>query len=29
MRVLRRIFGHKMEKVTEGWRKVRDEELSY
>jgi hypothetical protein len=25
--MLRRIFGHKREEVTEGWRKLHDEEL--
>jgi hypothetical protein len=27
-RVLRRIFGPKMDEVTEGWRKLLNEELS-
>lgn len=27
MNVLRRIFGHKRQKVTEGWRKLHKEEL--
>jgi hypothetical protein len=28
-RVLRRIFGHKRDKVTGGWRKLHNEEIKY